>query len=272
MTTLPKQRVSLSVLNDRPVDRTHDFRCNQCGRKGHNRRTCPELKRPMTMKLAIEVAGTLGHPSKMPGFSYGISALLCITGNRLAKVPGSTCTVCYARTAWYRSWRPLLAGHERREQGLRHPLWVDAMVFMIERKTTVDVPFMRWHDSGDLRGVWHLENIVAVANRTPRITHWLPTREYDMVKEFIGAGGVIPPNLTVRLSAHMIDSEPVVPPELAHLPTSTVSTVSRYRSGVSVVEGKGSVECRAVEARDNKCGDCRACWSPAVRNVQYPQH
>ena len=226
----------------------------------------------MTMKRAIDIAGTLGHPSKMPGFSYGLSAKLCVTGSKLRKVPGSICSGCYALTKFYRTWRPLLAGHDRRERGLRHPLWVDAMVFMIGRKTDPAMPYFRWHDSGDLRGVWHLEKIVVVARRTPDVVQWLPTREYEMVKEFLAAGGVIPPNLTVRLSAHMIDSEPVVPPELAHLPTSTVSTVSRYRSGVSVVEGKGSVECRAVEARDNKCGDCRACWSASVRNVSYPQH
>lgn len=39
-----------------------------------------------------------------------------------------------------------------------------------------------------------------------------------------------------------------------------------------IVEGKGSVECRAVEARDNKCGECRACWERRVKCVNYPQH
>jgi hypothetical protein len=25
------------------IDRTHNYRCNACGKRGHNRRTCPEL-------------------------------------------------------------------------------------------------------------------------------------------------------------------------------------------------------------------------------------
>jgi hypothetical protein len=50
------------------------------------------------------------------------------------------------------------------------------------------------------------------------------------------------------------------------------SSVSLIRSGFQIVEGKGSVECRAVEARDNKCGACRACWDPRVTSVNYPQH
>ena len=207
----------------------------------------------------------------MPGYSYGISATKCQTGGKLRGVPGSVCAGCYALTDWYRTWRPLLEGHARRWAGLRHPLWIEAMVRMISSACVGEARFMRWHDSGDLQGVWHLANIVAVCRATPTVQHWLPTREYEIVEEYLRTEA-LPPNLTVRLSAHMIDAEPVVPTELAHLPTSTVSTVSRYASGVPIVEGKGSIECRAVEARDNKCGDCRACWDRRVRNVNYPAH
>lgn len=149
------------------------------------------------------------------------------------------------------------------------------MVFLIERACRDEADrWFRFHDSGDIQGVWHLANIAEVCRRTPRVSYWLPTREYGFVAEFLRAG-VIPPNLTVRLSAHMIDTEPVLGEHraaLAHLPVSTVSTVSRYASGMAIVEGKGSVECRAVELRDNRCGDCRACWSSEVRAVNYPVH
>lgn len=230
----------------------------------------------MTKKEAESIAGALGHPSKMPGYSYGISAQLCHTGSKLRKVAGSVCSGCYAMTDWYRSWRPLLQGHARRFAGLRHPRWVDAMVRMISSACVFPDNYFRWHDSGDLQGVWHLANIAEVCRRTPDVTHWLPTREYEYVARYLRSGQRIPDNLTVRLSAHMIDSEPVIPAELAdelgELPVSTVSTVSTYKSGVQIVEGKGSVECRAVEARDNKCGSCRACWDRRVRSVNYPQH
>lgn len=212
----------------------------------------------------------------MPGYSYGISAQLCHTGGKLRGVPGSVCSGCYAMTDWYRSWQPLLDGHARRFRGLTHPRWVEAMVRMIAARCTAPDNYFRWHDSGDLQGIWHLANICEVVRQTPDVHHWLPTREYEYVASYLATGKTIPPNLTVRLSAHMIDSEPVIPPALVpvigHLPVSTVSTVSAYKSGFQIVEGKGSVECRAVEARDNKCGSCRACWSPDVRCVSYPQH
>lgn len=235
-----------------------------------NQGSAVSAEKRLTIKQAIDIAGTLGQTSKMPGRSYGISAKLCVTGSQLRKVPGSVCSGCYAMTDWYRTWIPLLAGHARRFAGLRHPRWVEAMVRMISSACQGEDSYFRWHDSGDLQGIWHLQQIVHVAELTPTVKHWLPTREYGMVSLFLAAGGVIPPNLVIRLSAHMIDAEPVVPPELAHLPTSTVVTASASSTGMK--PARGSVECRAVEARDNKCGQCRACWDPRVKGVQYPQH
>jgi hypothetical protein len=242
---------------------------DKSGGKTKRKRSLPIA---MTMKEAEAIAGALGHPSKMPGYSYGISATKCQTGSKLRNVPGSVCSGCYAMTDWYRSWRPLLHGHARRWAGLHHPRWVDAMVAMITQKCQPPDDYFRWHDSGDLQGIWHLDQIAAVCARTPEVSHWLPTREYEFVAGYLATGKKLPSNLTVRLSAHMIDSEPVVPPELAHLPTSTVSSVSSYASGVRIVEGKHSIECRAVSARNNVCGPCRACWSSEVACVQYPQH
>lgn len=226
----------------------------------------------LSLKEAVSIAGTLGHPSKMPGYSYGISAKHCITGSELRKVPGSVCSMCFARQGWYEDWVPLALGHARRELGLRHPRWIDAMVAMINHHCKPPNDYFRFHDSGDIQGVWHLENILEVVRRTPSVKHWMPTREYGFVAEYLASGKEIPVNIVIRLSAHMIDSEPVLPPDLVHLPVSVVSSVPWRSSGVQIVEGKGSVECRAIEARDNKCGPCRACWEPRVKCVSYPQH
>jgi hypothetical protein len=237
----------------------------------------------LTIGEAERIAGVLGRTSKMPGASYGLSAFLCRRGSEMAKVPGSICANCYARSDWYATWRALHVGQGRRHAGLEHPQWVDAMVVLIEHYTTAEVPFFRWHDAGDLQGVWHLANICEVCRRTPRVRHWMPTREYEDVRDYLAGGGVIPPNLTIRLSALMIDAEPpravpgipvaptdiVIPPELYHLPTSTVHSTAGY---TMPLEGRGTLECRAVEQRGNKCGACRACWDQRVGNVSYPEH
>lgn len=221
----------------------------------------------LTIGRAKAIAGTLGHPSKMPGYSYGLHARLCRTGSRMSKVAGSVCAGCFALKGFYATWRPALVARDRRHRGLGHPLWVDAMATLIARYCVGEQRDFRWHDSGDLQGPWHLAAIAEVARRTPDVRHWLPTREYADVAAYL-AVAALPANLCVRLSALMIDSEPVIPPELAHLPTSTVHTPGAGQ----ILEGKGAIACRAIELRDNICGDCRACRDPRVRNVSYPQH
>ena len=113
----------------------------------------------------------------------------------------------------------------------------------------------------------HLARICRVCAATPGVRHWLPTREYAHVVDYIASGGEVPPNLTIRLSAWMIGEKPSVPPELAHLPTSTV----HERNLVQLGRRKDSIACRAL-LRDNSCGNCRACWEPKVKSVGYPFH
>ena len=134
----------------------------------------------------------------------------------------------------------------RRLESLKHPRWVDAMVTLIQGE-----PWFRWHDSGDLQGAAHLKQIFEVCNRTPETRHWLPTREAKILK--LMDPDIIPPNLIIRMSSHMIDQQPV-----KFWPwTSTVSTKSKT--------------CPAQD-QGNQCRDCRACWNRKVSNVTYPKH
>ena len=145
------------------------------------------------------IAGTLSEPSKMPGYATSTSAFECKVGSQLRKVTGSVCEGCYATRANYQHPSVKIA-HARRLAGLRHPRWVEAMVTLIQNRVSDTDPYFRWHDSGDLQGEWHLANICEVARQTPTVRHWLPTREKALVKRYLRAGGVIPGNLTVRVS------------------------------------------------------------------------
>lgn len=121
-------------------------------------------------------------------------------------------------------------------------------------------------------GVDHFARICEVAKQTPSVTHWLPTREYDFVSEYLEGGGEIPSNLTVRLSAYYVGRKANLRkhPLLQMIPTSTVH--KEHGKGL-IIDGdrKNSIECRAY-TRGNRCGSCRACWSPLVKNISYPIH
>lgn len=199
-----------------------------------------------TLKEAESIAGKLSRPSKMPGYAYGIPAQRCIVGSILAKRTGTICSDCYALKGRY-VFPNVRAAQEKRFASLQDPLWVDAMVFMIKFRNN---PYFRWHDSGDIQGLWHLDKIVEVALRCPEIQFWLPTREYRLVKAY---SKPIPSNLVIRVSAMMIDGPPPAFPN-----TSGVVT-------------DGNHTCPAPRTA-NECGRCRACWDGSVKHVTYGKH
>lgn len=210
------------------------------------------------------VAGPIGFPSKMPGTSYGISAHDCITGKKLAAIPGSVCFGCYALKANY-LYPSVAQAHAKRLAGLDNPLWVEAMVTLIMhaqktgkgRNGPIQLGYHRWHDSGDLQSPAHLGKICEVAAATPSVKHWLPTRELGFVQAFVKSGGVVPPNLVIRVSATMVDG-----PATKAWPTT---------SGVHDKKPAQGFMCPAP-TQGNSCGDCRACWSPDVAHTSYHWH
>ena len=207
----------------------------------------------ITIKQAQDIAGTLSNPSKMPGKGTSTPAQDCITGSKLREIPGSVCHGCYAMKGFY-TFANVKPALDKRFDAVMvsesdpEP-WINAMAVMVTGQD-----YFRWHDSGDLQGIWHLANIAEVAKRTPNTRHWLPTREYRMVKDYLANGGTIPENLTIRLSAHMVNGPA---PEMG-LPTSTVVTSE-------------DATCPA-RFQKNSCGDCRKCWDSTVKNVSYHKH
>ena len=204
-----------------------------------------------TLKEAEAIHGGLGKPSKMPGYAYGIPAKHCKVGMKLHKVPGSVCADCYALKGRY-VFANVQTAQERRFQSLKHPLWVQAIAWTLNKRKC---DYFRWHDSGDLQGMWHLINIVEVANLCPDTKFWLPTRENALVSQYLSTMGKFPKNLVVRMSGAMIDGYAPI----KFFNTSTVVTKAT------------DATCPAYQ-QGGVCGSCRSCWDPAVRNVAYPRH
>ena len=199
----------------------------------------------MNTKEAWALVGGLSKPSKMPGWSIGIPAKECKTGSKLRLIPKSVCAECYALKGCY-VFQVVQAAQYKRLEAISHPDWVQAMTTLINSKKP-DV--FRWHDSGDVQDLQHLEKIFEVCRATPAKRHWMPTRE-AWIKDHMAS---CPDNLVVRFSSPMVDQEPVK----SWANTSTVSTKSRT--------------CPAPD-NNNECGSCRACWDPLVKNVEYGKH
>ena len=199
----------------------------------------------MNKKEANKITGGLSAPGKMPEGSYNLPARACQTGAKLRKIPGTPCWGCYAFKGRY-NFPNVKDALTRRLDSLTHPHWIPAMVVLITGKK-----FFRWHDSGDLQSVEHLKAIFEVCKNTAETRHWLPTREARFLR--LMDHEVIPKNLIIRFSSHMVNQGPV-----SWWPwTSTVSTTTKT--------------CPAKD-QGNECKSCRACWSREVSNVTYPKH
>ncbi len=208
----------------------------------------------LTTKEALAICGSLSNPSKMPGHGYALPAQRCRIGSLLQLIPKSVCFHCYALRGRY-LFPVVKAAMEKRFYSLTDPRWADAISTLIYRSGD---RYFRWHDSGDLRDLEHLRQIVRVCLNLPRVKFWLPTREYQTVEAYRRMGGEIPSNLCIRYSAHLVDG----PPPLHYgLPTSAVY------SAKAPIASRGHA-CPAPR-QNMKCGNCRACWDPAVKLVSY---
>ena len=197
----------------------------------------------MLKKEARKITGGLSKPGKMPEGSYNLPASACQTGAKLAQIPGTPCHGCYALKGRY-NFSNVQQALRRRLKSLMDPRWTEAMTVLVKGKK-----HFRWHDSGDIQSVAHLKKIFEVCNNTPETRHWLPTQE----RKYLPLGSY-PKNLLIRLSNAKNNTAP-----------------GQAWTHWSTVVDKGFHSCPA-QSQGNKCGTCRACWDPKVKNVTYPKH
>jgi len=205
---------------------------------------------------AIQITGGLSKPSKMPCPSYSIPASLCKTGSKLAKVKNSVCEGCYALKGFYRMPNVQRSLKNRFNKILK-PEWVNAMALLIKSSGTA---FFRFHDSGDIQSVKHLKQIAQVARKTKDVKFWMPSREFNIIKEY-KKSHKIPKNLLIRLSSHMVDQR---------LKTNQPNSMVVSKNNIDNLD-KDVYLCPSSK-QGNKCLDCRACWSSKVKTVAYIKH
>jgi hypothetical protein len=152
---------------------------------------------------------------------------------------------CYALKGCY-VFKVVQDAQYRRLAAIKSPDWVQAMAHLINSKKP-DV--FRWHDSGDVQDLDHLQKIYKVCQLTPGKRHWMPTRE-AWIKDHLQDK---PNNLVIRFSAPMVNQR---------APASWPNSSEVVDSGAS---------CPAAK-QNNECRDCRACWDPKIKTVSYGKH
>ncbi len=206
-------------------------------------------------KQALPIIGGLSAPSKMPWWGWSISAKHCVTGKKLHQQPGTTCEHCYALKGRY-MFPNVTSAHDRRLQALSHPDYVEAFVSVLSHLYKGTEDRFRWFDAGDLQSVDHLRIICDIARQTPQVRHWLPTREYSFVREYLRSGGDVPENLVIRMSHNLVGQAPSG--RLFDLPFSTVDV------------NRADIHQCPAPTTENKCASCDACWTK--KDINYHAH
>jgi len=224
----------------------------------------------MNLEMALALTGGLSNPDKMPCKAYALPTEACKKGWKLRNSEGDSvmaaldyiCKKCYAKGHHFTTGIVNVKMVERL-LSLKNPQWEEAMAFLLNFIESKDV--FRWHDSGDLQGVWHLRKIVSVAEMTPSVSHWLPTIEYDMVEDYLNDGGVIPKNLHIMLSAEVIDK----PEEVRRIAKRlNKNPLVKNKMGISwVTRNEELATCEATTIR-KRCEHCRFCWN-VMETVYY---
>jgi hypothetical protein len=226
-----------------------------------NRPYAPELFGITKMADAIAIAHTLSKTSKMHGTakSWSIPASACITGSKLRNIAGSTCSGCYAfkgSYSWSTTQKALQTRLDKFNDSIDSGAWIAAMVYQIGKSDK-----FRWFDSGDLQSVKMLKAIATIAELTPNCSHWLPTREKSIVRQY-GIRNVKPGNLVIRVSAAMVNSK-----GLPDFP----NTSSVHSSALNLI----GFQCPATIAGNIptcKANSCSACWDSKTANISYNFH
>lgn len=199
---------------------------------------------------------TLSAPSKMPCHAFSLPLKVCNVGSKLAKKEGTICSICYAAGGNYRRGN-VQRSLDARLSAFESADFVPVMTAKIRKEEKSG--YFRWFDSGEVPNWAGLLKIVQVALALPEISFWLPTKEYALIQRYIETVGAFPSNLTVRLSAYLVNGP--APEALAKRLGVTTSTVT---------SDKAAATCPAP-TQGNQCRDCRACWK-SESNIAYLLH
>ena len=198
----------------------------------------------------------LSVTSKLDGIrSWSLQAIDTCPGSIAS--PGElvdACKGCYATQGNYR-FANVKAPREHNKQDWQRMEWADDMVQALSNDR-----FFRWFDSGDMYSLALAEKILEIMQRTPWVSHWLPTRmhKFPKFRQVITAMQALP-NVSVRPS-----SDSVVGQYTKGLHGSTIiPTIDDAKKGMSV--------CQAYQ-HEGKCSGCRACWDKSVSVIAYVAH
>jgi hypothetical protein len=195
----------------------------------------------------------LSQTTKMPCKSISLSAKLCNTGSKLAKISGTVCSECYALRGFY-NMPSVKKSMDKRLSFMSGNDFVSTMITLLRNEK-----HFRWFDSGDIQNEIMGHHIIDVVEQTQWCEHWIPTKEYKWWRNIL-LTRILPRNACLRASTPMDNTKPI--PNWNQTSTTFTSKDSPAYTGV---------ECKAHLNKKYKCEECRDCWDNNITNIAYPK-
>lgn len=197
----------------------------------------------------------LSKTSKLNAKSWSLNAGDTCPGsiNPETKEILPVCSGCYAKGGNYR-FPNVYNPREENRQEWKNGSFVDDMVNALKTER-----FFRWFDSGDIYHPALAFKIMLIIEKTPWVSHWLPTKSYNIPKiRAILDRIALLPNVALRYSSPNVNG--LYDPSLhgsVVIPDVNFSTKAKI--------------CQAYE-NDGKCGNCFACYDKNVSTIAYVAH
>ena len=247
----------------------------------------------------VHKAPLLSKTRDMACFSWsipaGYSCPMAVYG------PGSICESCYAMLNRY-SMPNVADAQWLRFIWTRHLLktnsdrWVSIIAQNIDKVCTKGknaVPFFRWHDSGDLFSLAYILAVTEVCKRTPMVSHWIPTRGWQVKGNPIAEDSKWHaallelsqlPNVVTRSSALKFDASapttPYGPGSTAYTDIDGVTVDDMVELGGASHHAcpkslkRSTIDEHGITRNAGTCAEsnCRRCWDPDGGDVAYYVH
>lgn len=205
---------------------------------------------------AKQMAVKLSKTSKLNAKSWSLQAGNTCPGSidPVSRETLPVCSGCYAKSGNYR-FGNVKAPREHNREDWKRPDWVSDMVSALKTER-----YFRWLDSGDIYHPALAFKIFLVIEKTPWVSHWLPTKSYNIPKIRAVLDRIAQlPNVALRYSSPSITGE-----YIAGFHGSTVIPYDNSETSADIVCG--------AYTRGGKCGDCFACYDKTVSTVAYVAH
>ena len=208
----------------------------------------------------------LSQPSKLECFSFALDIIETGCAERCQYGKSESCYVIGNR---FRENSPSRKAKKARNFKLANSK--DFVKILTSQIKLTKQRIFRWFDSGDFFSLEFFKKVMQVCKNfidkdgKSSVNFWCPTSRDDLLNQYLAEGGVIPDNVTLRLSA---------PTPNTPFHEGIIEFYSKWKNITfsETTTDPNLATCHASLVEGSSCGDCEDCFSTTHKKTVYAIH